>query len=121
MDSLIMDRMQDWLEHELHFYPDQASGNKLYAYSKERLAGVLEYDRVGFVAALREWIWLESEPRTLLAVHLAAEFRLTELRTDLHALLERFESGQAFHPSLRTLFAKQIHESLSRIWSQAEY
>lgn len=113
--------MLDWLEHELHSYPERASGNELYGYLKERLAGVLEHDREGFVAALRDWILLESEPRTLLAVRLAAEFWLSELRPDLHALLEKVEAGQVFHPSLRTLYAKHIHESLSRIWSQAEF
>ena len=46
----------------------------------------LVVDRLGLVGALREWLGTRGEPRTMLAVSVAQELSLKELRPDIEIL-----------------------------------
>ena len=56
----------------------------------------LPVDRSGLIEALREWLSLRSEPRTMLAVKIALELGLKEIRSDIEALRLEVASGKIF-------------------------
>ena len=61
------------------------------------------------VIALRKWISLRSEPRTMVAADLAADFHLSELRPDLFALLDDIEGGRTkFLPGLKSHYGNLV-------------
>jgi hypothetical protein len=53
-------------------------------------------DRVGLIAALREWLSLRDESRTMLAVTMARKLRLQELKADIEALRKEVSEGRVF-------------------------
>ncbi len=90
--------IKGWLEDELANFPDRASGEELYTYLTRRTADLLETDREALVEALTAWLHLRAEPRTMLAVEMAAKHRLIELRAEVSALLDAVRDGEAFKP-----------------------
>jgi hypothetical protein len=87
----------EWLDGEVEGYPKRATGNECADYVV-RLAGrVVESDRRELVEAMREWI-VQHGKRTLLAVRIAAEYKLLELKPDIEHLLEDVRSKKAFQP-----------------------
>jgi hypothetical protein len=87
----------EWLESEVQGYPERATGNEC-ADHVVRLAGrVVESDRRELVEAMREWI-VQREKRTLLAVRIAAEYKLLELKPDIEHLLEDVRAKVVFLP-----------------------
>jgi len=87
----------EWLEGEIQGYPPRATGNECGQFVT-RLAGrVLESDRLALVEAMREWITQRGE-RTLLAMNIAADLKLRELKPDIERLLEDVRAGKAFWP-----------------------
>ena len=64
---------------------------------------------------LREWLQLRAEPKTMLAVKLAAEHHLVELRDSITELLEDVDEGTVFHPALRSHYSRRIREKLDQI------
>ena len=86
-----------WLEGEVQGYPERATGNECEDFIV-RLAGrVVQSDRHELVEAMRHWI-IERSKRTLLAVRIAAEHKLLELKPDIERLLEDVRAGRAFSP-----------------------
>jgi len=61
------------------------------------------------VEVLRSWIQQRTEPRTMLAVTIAGELRLTELRTELDTLTAAVKSGECFLP----FYLRQIERALT--------
>jgi hypothetical protein len=55
-----------------------------------------QLERINLIAALREWLSLRDEPRTLIAVRVAGELALTELRPDVETLREAISEGQVW-------------------------
>jgi hypothetical protein len=105
------EEIRAWLDDELANFPERTSGEELYAYITRRTAGVAETDRASLVEALSGWLKLRSEPRTMLAVDLAAKHRLTELRGEIADLLDDVRDGEAFRP----FYDRPILEALERL------
>lgn len=91
-----------WLESELANFPERASGEDLHKFfvqiTKRIIRSPDPTDRSDLASALREWLKLRSEPRTMLAVDIAASHSLFELKADIESLLADVGSGKAFWP-----------------------
>jgi hypothetical protein len=89
-----------WLEEEVANYPERASGEELYRYLVRRTAPLVETDRQALVKALASWLQLreESGPQTILALEIAANHHLSELRDEIEKLLNDVRAGKAFLP-----------------------
>lgn len=100
-----------WLEEELANFPERASGEELYAYLIKHTIPLVEADRDSLVQALAEWLRLRSEPRTMLAVEIAASHKLHELRSEIEVLLHDVKGGQAF----KSFYQKPISDALNEL------
>jgi hypothetical protein len=98
-------------ESELSAYPHRASGAELYEYFNRMAARHVGTARPALVTALRAWILLKSEPRTMLAIDIAHKLRLTELRPEIERLLADVEQGKAF----LSFYARPIRNALLAI------
>ena len=87
----------NWLEGELQGYPERATGNECEDFIVRIAGRVAKSDRNELVEAMRDWI-MQRGDRTLLAVRIAAEHKLRELRLDIQQLLEDVRAGKAFSP-----------------------
>jgi len=105
------EEIRAWLDDEIANFPERASGEELYAYLTRRTLGVAQTDRAAFAEALSAWLQLRSEPRTMLAVDLAAKHRLTELRSEIADLLDDVRDGEAFKP----FYDRPIQEALEQL------
>jgi hypothetical protein len=101
----------DHLEGLVGSHPDRTSGEDLYAFVRGCSKPLIERDRDAFLGAMRVWLSLRSEPRTMLAIDLAAEYFLWELRPEVEALLAEVEAGNAFLPH----YAEPIGNALAVI------
>ena len=96
-----------WLESEVQGYPERATGNECEDHVV-RLAGrVAESDRSELVEAMREWIEQRGR-RTLLAVRIAAEHKLRELKPDIQRLLEDVRANKVFSPYYEEFIAPAL-------------
>jgi len=87
----------DWLEGEVQGYPERATGNECEDFIVRLASRVVQSDRKELVAAMQYWIG-ERGKRTLLAVRIAAEHKLHELKPEVERLLADVRSGKAFSP-----------------------
>jgi hypothetical protein len=86
------------LEGELNSFPERASPADFHRHLVAVLGRLCSENRPQVVGALSTWLQSRSDPRTLTAVNLIGKLGLTELRTDLEALLTDIRSGAAFLP-----------------------
>ena len=86
------------LEADLSNPGSRKSGEYLEDRITVRLRQSLVHDRDGVVGALTDWLILRQEPQTMLAVRMAAKFRLGELRKPIEELGRDIEKGKAFLP-----------------------
>lgn len=105
------DEMKEWLESELANFPKRASGEEGYRFMVRQTARVLASDRQALVDVLHDWLLLRAEPRTMLAVEIAASHHVDELRSDIENLLDDVKKGAAF----KRYYVRPIMEALSRI------
>ena len=97
----------EWLEGEVQSYPERTTGNECEDHIV-RLAGrVVESDRSELAEAMREWIDQRGK-RTLLAVRIAAEHKLRELKPDIQRLLEDVRAGKVFSPYYEEFIAPAL-------------
>ncbi len=102
--------IQDWLESEVEGYPQRATGNECEDFVVRIAGRLLPSDRGTLIEAMREWITQRGN-RTLLAVRIASEHRLIELKPEIESLLESVRAGKAFQryyeefitPALRSI------------------
>jgi len=87
----------EWLEGEIEGYPPRATGNECEEFITWLASRILESDRGALVEAMREWITQRGK-QTILAVRIAAELKLQELKPDIERLLEDVRAGKAFWP-----------------------
>lgn len=91
-----------WLEGELANFPERASGEDLHRFFVEITERIVRSsdltDRTDLVGALREWLKLRSEPRTMLALDVAASYSLSELKPDIEELLREVRGGKTLWP-----------------------
>jgi len=97
----------EWLDGEVQGYPERATGNECEDHVV-RLAGrVVESDRNALVEAMRDWIE-QRDKRTLLAVRIAAEHKLRELKPHIQRLLEDVRAGKVFSPYYEEFIAPAL-------------
>jgi hypothetical protein len=87
----------EWLDGEVEGYPPRATGNECGQFVTRLAARVVESDRNELVAAMREWI-TQRDKRTLLAMNIAVDLKLLELKPDIQRLLEDVRANRAFSP-----------------------
>jgi len=73
-------------------------GEYLYADINKRAKRLILIDRPGVIAACKYWFSLRKEPHTMLAVDLAGNLKIRELKPELETLRKDIESGKAFLP-----------------------
>lgn len=101
----------DHLEDEVFCFPAQASGEELYDHIT-RIAGRYATEERGLlVKAVAKWLALRSEPRTMLAVQIAVNEELTEIRPLILELLRDVQDRKAFLP----FYAKPIQMALTKL------
>jgi hypothetical protein len=71
----------------------------------------LHTDRLGLVDALCSWIILKNEPRTMLAVRIAKELGLQELRQVIEMLRHEVAAGKVFPK----YYLRDLDEALSTL------
>ena len=99
------------LNAELFAFPSRASGEELYE-KISRLARRIEVaDREQLVSALFAWLKSRSEPKTMLALQIASDLRIVEVRSEIESLLKDVQIGRSFLP----YYAKPIEAALRRI------
>ena len=87
------------------------SGEYLYEHILRRASRFVAEDRENLMLVLRGWIRTRSEPHAMLAVSVAGELRLTELRNDLQDLESDIERGKVFYP----YYQDRVTEALRQI------
>ena len=88
----------DLLEAEIGGHPVEQSGWDLYRHVLDLARRLEASDRKGLVEALDIWLKQRSSPRTGIAVDVAGELKLAELREGLAQLLEEVRAGKTFLP-----------------------
>lgn len=106
------DEVRAWLEGELSGFPKRTSGEEIYRSLVWQTKRLLEGQRSALADALVQWLKLRAEPRTMLAIDIAAAHHLKELRSEIEGLLEDVKAGgEVFKP----YYIRLIPEALSRI------
>ncbi len=108
-------QLRHWLDDEIRNFPDRRSGEELYRYLVAITRDVASDARAELVDALEGWLRGESEPRTMLALDLAVEHGLTEMRAAIAALLDRIIAGVAFRPPLQRYYRQRVEEALRKL------
>jgi len=101
-----------WLEELMANYsPGRESGEALRRFVIRECQDIVRDHREAFIEALGQWLSRRQEPHTMLAVKLAAVYRLHELREPISDLLEAVERGEAFMPH----YARSLRDTLSQL------
>lgn len=99
------------LEGELGGFAARAAAEDLYRHMLAVAAGVIAGQRPEVVGALRNWLGLRAEPRTMLAAHIIQELGLVELRRDLEYLRDDIVAGRAFLP----YYVRWVDEAIKKL------
>lgn len=84
------------LENDFRNPSSIKSGEHLADMVLKHTKAIVANDRKSLVGALQEWIREESEPKTMLAVRVAKELGLVELRTEISELRNLVADGKVF-------------------------
>jgi hypothetical protein len=88
-----------WLDHLVANYPeDRMSGWEPYEFVVRQCQDVIHQNREELIDAVTHWLARRREPYVTLALSLAAEYHLSELREPIEDLLAAVERGEAFKP-----------------------
>lgn len=97
----------EWLDGEIEGYPPRATGDECGQFVMRLAARVVESDRDELIAAMREWITQRGK-RTLLAMDIAVDAKLRELKPDIEHLLEDVRAGRVFSPYYEEFIAPAL-------------
>jgi hypothetical protein len=86
------------LDSEVAGFPSRASGEQGYEFINRIAARYVKSERSMLIAALTDWLLLRSEPKTMIALDIAGNLNLTELRSEIEKLLEDVQNGIVFMP-----------------------
>ncbi len=101
----------EMLEGELRGLPGRSPSEDLYCHVLVEAERV-KPERPGELAdALRAWIELHAEPRTMIAIYVVQALKLTELRPELQRLRADVAAGRAFLP----YYVRWVDEALAEL------
>ena len=81
----------------------EKSGEYLETHVLDRARQIVSDDRPGLMDVMRDWMEPRRYPHTLLAVAVARELRLTEMRAELEQLSGDVDAGKALRPHDRAV------------------
>ncbi len=105
-ESILLD-----FESDLEDPGSLKSGEYLEAHVLAHARSAAAKDKDSLVEVLRDWLLITNEPRTMLAVKIAKELRLSELTPYLENLRNRIETGKAFFP----FYLRWVDEALQSL------
>lgn len=103
--------IEENLNNEVENFPSRASGEDLYEYINRAAIQYIQESRAEFIVVMMHWLQLRSEPKTMLAVDVAGNNRLDELRGALEELLEEVNKGKVFKP----FYERPINKALKKL------
>ncbi len=83
-------------DKDLHNPEFKKQGNALYDQILKHAKEIVQQNRAALVEVLREWIALKIGPQTDMAVDIAGELKLVELREQIKQLRKDITEGRAF-------------------------
>ena len=102
-----------WLENNLNNFSDRASGEELYRFFNRIVKPIINSedtsDKDDLVNGLRYWLEKRTESRSMLAVDIIHNHKLTELESEVEALLQDVLNGVAFAPHYEKPIRKALH------------
>jgi hypothetical protein len=101
----------EMLESELRGFPERSPSGDLYRHVLAEAERVKPARRGELADALRAWIELHAEPRTMIAIYVAQALKLTELRPELQRLRADVIAGRAFLP----YYVQWVDEALAEL------
>src|SRR5436190_18392670 len=102
--------------------PERLTGNEENAILAERVAGLVETQRLALVELLREWIAVRipqsqrrpgdgvREGSMWLALEIAQRYSLNELRPDIEALIANVQAGKTYLPYYADTISKFLRK-----------
>ncbi|WP_366921798.1 hypothetical protein MFMK1_002214 [Metallumcola ferriviriculae] len=99
------------LESDIFNPGSYKSGEYLEEHALSHAVDVLQNDRQGLIEALMDWIETQSEPRTMLAVRIAKNLGLVELKPQILELGHKIDSGKVFP----RFYLRYIDETLNEL------
>lgn len=81
------DDMSEWLDHEIDCFPNRTTKAALYKHFIDLSKLAIREDRTRFIDILSQWLQLQSEPKTMLALHISQKYKLSELDKELKKFL----------------------------------
>lgn len=108
---MMNESLKETLDYAVENFPSRASGEDLYEYINKLAIKLILKSRPEFIVVMIHWIQLRSEPKTMLAVDIAGNNQLGELRGSIEELLKDVNEGKAFKP----FYEKPITKALERI------
>lgn len=104
-----------WLENNLNNFPDRVSGEALYKFFNRIVKPIINSedasDKSDLIDGLRFWLEKRTEPRTMLAVDIIGNNKLSELEAEVGILLNDVRKGVAFAPH----YEKPVKKALDMI------
>lgn len=108
-------QFREWMKDGAEAFPERRSEAGLRRYLTVRVQSEVKEDRRPIDEVMRDWLSLRSEPKTMLAVRVAAAFELAELRHDIESLLRDVQRGAGFDRPLKSLYEQLISTALAKL------
>ncbi|TMC45247.1 MAG: hypothetical protein E6J25_02720 [Chloroflexi bacterium] len=86
----------------------EKDGNLLAESLRQRARRLLQSDRSGLTAALRQWLEVRDDVLSIQSAILIGDLRLSELRSALHQVRNEVAAGRALRPTSLWLFDTAI-------------
>lgn len=102
------------LENDMSNPGSFKSGEYLEEQVLSRATGILHKDKQGLIEALIKWIEAKSEPRSMLAVSIAKNLGLVELKPQILDLKQKIECGKIFPRFYLKYIDEAIHELVTK-------
>jgi hypothetical protein len=99
------------LESDISNPGSYKSGEYLEEHTISHAVDVLQNDKQGLIEALMDWIETQSEPRTVLAVRVAKNLGLVELKPQIFELRHKIDTGKVFP----RFYLRYIDEALNAL------
>jgi hypothetical protein len=86
----------------------EKDGNLLAESLRQRARRLVQSDRAGLTAALRQWLEARDDVLSIQAAILIGDLRLSELRSALHQVRNEVAAGRGLRPTSLWMFDKAI-------------